>query len=125
MRRRAGFTLVEALLCVVLVSMLALVSSAFLPATQGAAVVQEDAVVLNHVRGKLEELIAAPATTLSGDDTLVVRGAPLVRSWWANRIDLDGNAAVESDAYLVHVEMGQVQLETIRTDPSALAPIKR
>ena len=117
--------MVEVLVCVLLLGMLAAVSAAFLPATRGAAAVRSDLVTLNHARAKMEELRAGPAAALTGSDTLVVRGEPVPRSWAVTVQDLDGDGEPEADAFLLHVQMGLVRLETLRTEPAGLTSIKR
>ena len=122
---RRGLTLVEALVCVALLGVLAVIASASLPATQSAGAVGSDLATLESTRAKLEELRAGPAAAFTGSDTLVVRGAHVVRSWSSLTCDLDGDGRAEADAFRLRVVMGGVSLETIRTEPGGVGAIKR
>ena len=122
---RRGLTMVEALVCVALLGVLAVIASASLPATQSAGAVGSDLATLESTRAKMEELRAGPASAFAGSDTLEVRGAPVERSWSSTACDLDGDGRVEPDAFRLHVSMGGMSLETIRTEPGGVGAIKR
>lgn len=122
---RHGFSMVEALVCVLLLGLLALVGAAFHGPVQGAGAVQEDLMKLNAARSKLEELLAGPAVAVAGQDTLEVRGTLSLRTWSSTPCDLDGDTIPEVDAFHIRVELGEVELETIRTNPAGVAPLER
>jgi len=124
-RRHAGFSFVEALVCMLLLATLGAIAAALLPVTRDAAHVQENARVLGLVRAKLEELNAAPAMTTSGVDTFAVAGMRLPRRWATGPIDLDGDGTTEPDAFWVRVELAGVGLETIRSNPAGLDALRR
>jgi len=123
--REAGFSMVEALICLMLLGVLAAIAAAFLPSVRTATEVAASAQTLDLARAKIEELQASPATALAGDDTLVVDGARFVRTWRSEALDLDGDGTAESDAYRVAVEMGGIALETIRIAPPSLDVLVR
>lgn len=122
---RSGFTMVEVLVCVLLLGVLCLVASAYVPVSRSAAALEAEIESLNHVRAKMAELEAGPLEALAGADSVGVRGARVGRAWWIAPCDMDGDGAVEPDAFLVHVEMDGVTLETIRTDPPGLEALRR
>jgi len=121
----AAFSMVEALICLLLLSVLTAIAAAILPSVRTATEVAASAQRLDLARAKMEELQAAPAAALAGDDTLVVDGARFVRTWRSSPLDLDGDGTVESDAYRVAVEMGGITLETIRIAPPNLEVLVR
>ncbi len=123
--REAAFSMVEALICLMLLGVLAAIGAAFLPSVRTATEVAASAQTLDLARAKMEELQAAPAAALTGDDTLVVDGARFVRNWRSAPLDLDGDGSNESDAYHVAVEMGGIALETIRIAPPTLSALVR
>lgn len=123
--RQSGFSMVEALVCVLLLGVLALVAAAFHGPVQSAGAVQEDLVSMNAARSKLEELLAGPAVATAGQDTFDVGGMPLVRTWTSVACDLDTDALPETDAFYLRVQLGEVELETIRTDPAGVAALRR
>ena len=122
---RRGLSMVEALVCVALLGVLAVIASASLPATQSAGAVGADLATLESTRAKMEELRAGPAASFTGSDTLVVQGTRIVRSWSSATCDLDGDGVSETDAFRLRVTMGGVTLETIRTEPGGVGAIKR
>ena len=122
---RSGFTMVEALLCLALLGILATVVAAFVPVTRGAGLVRSDAIQLDLVRAKIEELQAGPVAAVSGSDTLDVGGEAVVRTWSMSARDLDRDGSIDADAFLLRVQMGPVNLETVRVEPRGLRAIKR
>jgi len=117
--------MVEALLCVVLLGVLAVIAGAAWSPMASAGHLRSDLEVLNLARGKMEELRSGPAMSLAGEDTLVVRGEEIVRRWSSDGFDVDGDGRSEADAFRLRVDMGEVSLETIRTEPGDVGALKR
>lgn len=121
----AAFSMVEALISLLLLGVLATIAAAVLPSVHTATEVAAGAQVLDLSRAKMEELQAVPAAAFAGDDTLLVDGARFVRTWSSVPVDLDGDGNAESDAFRIAVVMGGITLETIRIAPPGLQVLVR
>ena len=113
-----GFTLVEALLSILVLAFMASVVTALYGAGIQALDAQADQAVLDsHLRSKMEELISTTFDELAtGSDTVVVNGKEYTRSWQVTGADLDGDATPESAARQVTVDLAGHSLTTIVVD---------
>jgi hypothetical protein len=81
---------------------------------------------VNYAAGKMDELIATDFAKLSGgNDSVTVRGETVQRQWQATAYDVDGNPGAETDAKLILVTVGDVELATLLVDSAGRVTCKR
>lgn len=116
--RQSGFTLLEALISIVVVAYAAVVLSGLFMAGLQMLGAQEERVVLDaHLRSRMEILVSTHFDQLvSGVDTVTVRGEDHTLSWTVANVDLDGDASVELAAKSVTLTMDGRSLWTIMVD---------
>jgi len=124
-RCRRGFSLVEALVCVMLLGVFSLIASTFVSAVRNASSVQTRLVALDWASAKLAELESGPVSAGAGVDTVLVRGRKEARHWTVATSDVNGDATPEPDMFRIQVDVAGVNLETFRTTVANLAAIKR
>ncbi len=121
LKSTGGFTLVEAMLSVVLLGIIAVGISA--PYTSGfqALDVQADRMLLDSsLRSRMEVLIGTEFGSLSaGSEGVTVNGQNYTITWTVGNVDLDGDATPESTAKQVTVSITELPdrfLTTILVD---------
>lgn len=118
---RAGFSLIEALLSVVILGgMAAAVSALYISGLQTVHE-QGDAMVLDsHMRSRMEQILATPfASLVDGNEIVSVGDDSYTLAWTITLTDLDGDSIDEPDAksaVLTVSETGDT-LEAIIVDP--------
>ena len=102
MRRRAGFTLIELVLALVLVAfgLLALVATSALVTREVGSAGTRVAAAL-AARNRVEWLVATPCASLAGGVVTHPRG---VREWWT--VERNGNTAVLRDSVAIVTSSG-------------------
>jgi prepilin-type N-terminal cleavage/methylation domain-containing protein len=123
--QRCGFSLVEALVCVMLLGVFSLIASTFVSAVRNAASVQTRVVALDWASAKLAELESGPLSAGTGIDSVLVRGRQEARRWTVATSDVNGDATPEPDVFRIQVDVAGVKLETLRTTVAGLGTIKR
>ncbi len=120
-KSRAGFTLIEALLSVVILGGMAAAVSALYMAGLDTVEAQGDAMLLDSLmRSHMEQLLATPFASLADGNEVVTAGDDsYTLTWTAALTDLDGDSIPEPDAMsivLTVTETGDT-LEAIVVDP--------
>ena len=126
-KRQRGFTLIEALLSTMIISVTVMaVSAAFYGGFEN---LQDEGRLLekvNHAAGKMDELIATDFTSITGGaEWVTVGGEQIQRRWQVSPVDVDGNPDVELDAKLVVVTVGDVEFTTVVVDSAGQVTCKR
>lgn len=114
----AGFSLVEALLAVVLLALMAGVLSAlFVSGLQNLDARQVRLSLDNTVRSQMERLLSENFSDLaSGSDVVPVDGADYTINWSVELADLDGDGVPEPSAKQITVTLNETSLTTIYVD---------
>lgn len=115
---KAGFTLVEALLAVVVLALMASVLSALYFAGLQNLDAREDRMALDSaLRSQMEELLSGAFTEItSGSDTITVNGTSRVVSWTVENVDLNGDDSPEADARQITVTLENTSISTVFVD---------
>lgn len=115
---KAGFTLVEALLAVVVLALMASVLSALYFAGLQNLDAREDRMALDSaLRSQMEELLSGAFTEItSGSDTITVNGTSRVVSWTIENVDLNGDDSPEADARQITVTLENTSISTVFVD---------
>lgn len=116
--RQSGFTLLEALISIVVVAYAAVVLSGLFMVGLQMVGAQEERVVLDaHLRSRMEVLVSTHFDQLvSGVDTVTVKGEDHTLAWTVANVDLDGDTNVELAAKSVTLTMDGRSLSTIMVD---------
>ena len=119
--KRAGFTLIEALMSVVILGGMAAVVSALYVSGLDTLDAQGDAILLDsQLRSRMEQLLATPFASLAdGNENVTVGDTDYTITWTVLPTDLDGDTIDELDAVSLAVtvlETGDT-LEAIVVDP--------
>lgn len=114
----AGFTLVEALLAVVVLALMASVLSGLYLAGLQNLDARDDRMALDSaLRSQMEELLSGAFTEIaSGSDTITVNGASREIVWTVENLDLDGDDSPEADAKQIIVTLGNTSISTVFVD---------
>ncbi len=119
--KRAGFTLIEALLSVVILGGMAAAVSALYISGLDTIDAQGDTMLLDsQLRSRMELLLATPFSSLAdGNETVTVNDADYTIVWTVASADLDGDTIAEFDAATVTVTISETgdTLEAIVVDP--------
>ena len=115
---KAGFTLVEALLAVVVLALMASVLSGLYLAGLQNLDARDDRMALDSaLRSQMEELLSGAFTEIaSGSDTITVNGASREIVWAVENLDLDGDDSPEADAKQITVTLGNTSISTVFVD---------
>ncbi|MBL7645544.1 MAG: prepilin-type N-terminal cleavage/methylation domain-containing protein [Candidatus Hydrogenedentes bacterium] len=115
---KAGFTLVEALLAVVVLALMASVLSGLYLAGLQNLDARDDRMALDSaLRSRMEELLSGAFTEIaSGSETITVNGASREIVWTVENLDLDGDDSPEVDAKQITVTVGNTSISTVFVD---------
>ena len=117
-RRRNGFTLVEALLAVVIFALMAgVLASLYASGLQNIAA-RDDGVALDSaLRSQMEILLSEKYSQVtSGSSTISINGTDFNMIWTVAGIDLDGDTNSETDAKQITVSVANRSLDTLYVD---------
>lgn len=116
LKTRGGFTLVEALLSVVILGLIAAGISAPYISGLRSLEVQADRMLLDsHLRGRIEALIGLPFDQIiPGTESVTVRGNDYTIAWTVTPVDWDGDS--NQDAKQITVSVFDRSLTTIVVD---------
>jgi prepilin-type N-terminal cleavage/methylation domain-containing protein len=106
-KSQKGFTLLEAMLSVVLLGLVAFgISAPYLSGFQ-ALDVQADRMLLDsQLRSRMEVLIGTDFDALAnGSEVVIVQGQNFTLTWTIANVDLDGDAVAESSAKQITVSI--------------------
>jgi type II secretory pathway pseudopilin PulG len=121
-RREEGFTLVEALLSIVLLALVATtLSSPYITGLQSLDGQHEDMLLDSMLRSRMEELLSRDISTLSaGEETVTVEGENYTIEWNKFPCDLDADTISEPDVWELRVKVKELSekhsLNTIVVD---------
>lgn len=114
----AGFSLVEALLAVVLLALMSgILSALFVSGLQNLDARQVRLSLDSRLRSQMERLLSENFAELnSGSDVVVVDGANYTMNWSVELVDLDGDGVPEPTAKQITVSLNETSLTTIYVD---------
>jgi type II secretory pathway pseudopilin PulG len=107
LKSAAGFTLVEAMLSIVLLAIFALgISTPYISGFQSLDVQAEQMLLDSQLRSRMEVLVATDFDALASSSEMVtVNGQNFTINWTVAPIDLDGDSIPESTAKQVTVSI--------------------
>ena len=115
-----GFTLVEALLSVVILGLIAAgISAPYISGLQSLEVQADRMLLDSHLRGRMEALIGLPFDhdqLVSDTDEVTVRGQSYPIVWIVTSVDLNGDSNPEANAKQITVSVFDRSLTTIVVD---------
>lgn len=113
-----AFTLIEALLSIVLLALTAgVVSGLYISAAQTSTFTDDHVLLEKHLASRMEELVSRKFDQLSdGSEAITVGGQNYTLSWTATPIDLDGDSVAEPTAKQITVTLDQLALTAIVVD---------
>ena len=117
-RTSGGFTLVEALLSIVILALMASVMTGlYISGLQALDVQAERALLDSHLRSRMERLLSETFTQIAtGSETITVNGQDHTIDWTVIGVDLDGDTVPEPTAKQVTVTLAGRSLTTIVVD---------
>ena len=116
-RTCAGFTLVEAMLSVVILGLMVTgISALYLSGLQSLNT-QDDRMLLDsRLRSRMEMLVGTEFATLSnGSEVVTINGQDYTINWNVVSVDLDGDSTPESNAKQVTVSVSGVTGRSLTT----------
>ena len=116
----AGFTLVEALVSIVMLAFIAtVVSSLFVTGLQTSDALRDRAVLDSFMKSRMEKLISTNFDQLaSGTEIVSAGGQNYTIDWTVTDADLDGDTFPEVGAKEIAVTLDDLSLTTIIVDTS-------
>ena len=113
LKTSGGFTLVEALLSVVILGFIAAgISAPYISGLQSLEVQADRMLLDSHLRGRMEALIGLPfAQISSGTESVTVRGNDYTIAWTVTPVDWNGDS--NQDAKQIRVSVFDRSLTTI------------
>ncbi len=119
-RTGAGFTLIEALVSIVILALIATVASnLFTTGIQATDSFRDRAILDGYLTGRMETLISTNFDQLAnGTETVSVGGQNYTINWTVSDADLDGDTLPETGAKEVIVTVDDLALSTIIVDTS-------
>jgi len=127
--RQKGFTLIEALLSTMIISVTVMaVSAAFYGVFQSLDDEARLAAKVNYVAAKLDELTATDFDQLSTgsySDQVTIQGELVDRHWDVYTYDVDHDFASDSDALLIVAWIEDVTFPSVVIDSAGLVTCKR
>jgi prepilin-type N-terminal cleavage/methylation domain-containing protein len=102
-----GFTLVEVVLAVVILSlMVSGISALYFSGFQSLDMEDDSMILDSRLRGKMEQLVSVPFDGLTtGSEAVTVKGESYTIKWIVTLTDLDGDATPEPNAKKVTVNV--------------------
>jgi prepilin-type N-terminal cleavage/methylation domain-containing protein len=121
-RRRAGFSLIEAIIALVLVLMIASVATGIYGGGMLAARQSiENQQALDAMRNQMELLLATQFASLAnGQSQVTIGGRPRTLSWQVATIDIDDDGNVDIGAKQISVTLEGRTLRTLATDGKSM-----
>lgn len=118
LKSRGGFTLVEALLSVVILGLIAAgISAPYISGLQSLEVQADRMLLDSHLRGRMEALIGLPFDQISSDTEVVtIRGQSYTITWTEEGVDLNADSVPEPNAKQITVSVFDRSLTTIVVD---------
>lgn len=118
LERSAGFSLVEALLSVVLLALMSgILSALFVSGLQNLDARQVRLSLDSRLRSQMERLLSENFAELnSGSDVIAVDGANYTINWSVELADLDGDGVPEPSAKQITVSLNETSLTTLYVD---------
>ncbi len=119
--RRAGMTLLEAMLSIVLLGLTASgISALYVTGLQSLQESDTRMLLDGQLRSQMELLVAQPFETLqttgSGSSSVTVDSRTYTASWTATSYDVDGNGTADPTALLIVVTLEGSSLSLLRVD---------
>ena len=113
-----GFTLVEALLSVVLLGVIAAgISAPYISGLQSLEAQADRMLLDSHLRGRMEALIGLPLDQIIPDTEVVtIRGQSYTITWTEEGVDLNADSVPEPNAKQITVTVFDRSLTTIVVD---------
>ena len=113
-----GFTLVEALLSVVILGLIAAgISAPYISGVQSLEVQADRMLLDSHLRGRMEALIGLPLDQIiSGTEVVTVRGRSYTVIWTKEDVDLNADSVPEPNAKQITVSVFGRSLTSIVVD---------
>lgn len=114
LRRRRGYTLIEAIMSLVLLSITALSVSAVFTMGLEVQQAQSDSIEASSLlRSQMEFLLSVPfANIASGTAAKTVGGISKTITWTVTDTDLDANGIIDTDIKKLVVELDGIELST-------------
>ena len=118
LKTSGGFTLVEALLSVVILGLIAAgISAPYISGLQSLEVQADRMLLDSHLRGRMEALIGLPFDQIiPGTESVTVRGNNYTIEWTVTLEDLGGDPNPEANAKRITVSVFDRTLITIVVD---------
>ena len=118
LKSRGGFTLVEALLSVVILGLIAAgISAPYISGLQSLEVQADRMLLDSHLRGRMEALIGLPFDQIiPGTESVTVRGNNYTIEWTETPVDWDGDLNRDAKKITVTVSVFGRSLTTIVVD---------
>lgn len=113
-----GFTLVEALLAIATLALLATgLATLYASGHRAIALQGDDTRICSALRGEVERMIATPFTNLVSSETVLdITGQTYTSIVTKVAIDMNGDAAVETNAASVTVAIDDYSVTVLRVD---------
>lgn len=117
-RHTSGFSLVEALLAVVLLALMSgILSALFISGMQNLDARQVRLRIDSALRSQMERLLSANFAELSsGSSVVAIEGINYTVDWSVDLVDLDGDSVPEPTAKQITVSLNDSSLTTIYVD---------
>ena len=118
LKSRGGFTLVEALISVVILGLIAAgISAPYISGLQSLEVQADRMLLDSHLRGRMEALIGLPLDQIiSGTEVVTIRGQSYTITWTEDEVDLNADEEPEPNAKKIRVSVSDRSLTTIVVD---------
>lgn len=115
---RAGFTLLEALVSIVILGLIAtVVSSLYVTGLQTSEALRDRVVLDSYLKSRMEKLISTNFDQLaSGTENISAGGQNFTIDWTVTDADLDGDTFPEAGAKEIAVTLDDLSLSTIIVD---------
>jgi Tfp pilus assembly protein PilE len=116
-RSNRGFTLVEAMLSAVLLTIMAsAISMLYISGLQALDVNADQAMLAGKLRSRMEYLLSLPFDTVSdGTENVTVKAQNYTINWTVKLVDMDGDAVPETNAKRITVSLAGVASHTLTT----------
>ena len=118
MARRAGFTLIEAMLAIASLALLAAgLATLYASGHRAIGIQVEDTMLISALRSEMEHTVATPFDELSSSERpLDILGSGFTSTVSKTAVDLDGDGAPETNAVYITVTIDDRSLSILRID---------